>query len=165
MAPGTVHDIVTDDAHDRDSSNEWLPVPDTATLLRNRSVRAFLFSVTAMTVATMAQQVALGVQVFQITGREIDLGLLGLAEFLPVAVLAPVAGALADRFDRRIVMGAGLLGEAMSSLTLAVLAWRGVDSIGPILSSSSCSGSFGPSPRRRRGRCQRRSSPRTPSRR
>ena len=133
MAPGTVHDIVTDDAHDRDSSNEWLPVPDTATLLRNRSVRAFLFSVTAMTVATMAQQVALGVQVFQITGREIDLGLLGLAEFLPVAVLAPVAGALADRFDRRIVMGAGLLGEAMSSLTLAVLAWRGVDSIGPIL--------------------------------
>ena len=101
--------------------------------MANRSLRLFLTSVTAMTVATMAQATALGVQVFDITGRELDLGLLGLAEFLPVALLAPLTGSLADRFDRRIVMAIGLGGEALASLALAALAWKGVETIGPVL--------------------------------
>ena len=51
--------------------------------------------------AIVGQITVVGKQVFDMTGRELDLGLLGLAEFLPVAFLVPFSGAAADRFDRR----------------------------------------------------------------
>ena len=50
---------------------------------------------------TMGQITILGKQVFDMTGNELDLGLLGLVEFLPTALLAPVSGMISDRFDRR----------------------------------------------------------------
>ena len=50
--------------------------------------------------------------VFDLTGRELDLGLIGLAEFAPVLLLVLVAGAVADRVDRRLVAGAGAVVEA-----------------------------------------------------
>ena len=49
----------------------------------------------------------IGKQVFDMTGNELSLGLLGLAEFLPTAVLAPFSGSIADRFDRRLIGAAG----------------------------------------------------------
>ena len=52
------------------------------------------------------------------TGRELDLGLLGLAEFLPMAFLVPFSGAAADRFDRRHVYAISLGGELLCALGL-----------------------------------------------
>jgi len=66
--------------------------------------------------AMVGQVTIVGKQVYDLTGRELDLGLLGLAEFLPVAVLAPLAGTVADRIDRRWVFGAALVVEALASL-------------------------------------------------
>ena len=43
----------------------------------------------------------LGKQVFDMTGSALALGLLGLAEFAPAALLVFVTGTLADRLDRR----------------------------------------------------------------
>lgn len=68
--------------------------------------------------ATIGQITILGKQVFDMTGRELDLGLLGLAEFLPLALAAPFTGALADRFDRRRVFAAGIAGEVTTSIGL-----------------------------------------------
>ncbi len=116
--------------------------PSARTLLRDRSVVAFLVSVTAATMATLAQTTALGYQVFELTGRELDLGLLGLAEFLPALVLAVPAGALADRFDRRTIYGLALLGEATAVGGLAWVTWRGVDEFGPLLALVVVFGSF-----------------------
>jgi len=48
--------------------------------------------------------VAVGWQVYAITGRALDLGFVGLAQFVPVAGLTLVAGHVADRFDRRAVL-------------------------------------------------------------
>ncbi len=108
-------------------------MPSARDVLRDRSAMAFLAAVTLTTMAALAQMTALGFQVFEITGRELDLGLLGLAEFLPALVLAVPAGALADRFDRRVMMAIGLGGELIASLGLAWLTRSGVDGIAPIL--------------------------------
>ncbi len=76
---------------------------------------------------------ALGLLVFDITGRELDLGLLGLAEFVPLFVMAPFSGAVADRFDRRVVYSVGLLTEAVASLSLFLYSRTDATSIAPIL--------------------------------
>jgi len=44
-----------------------------------------------------------GDQVFSITGRELDLGLLAVALFVPVFFLSPIGGTLVDRFDKRVM--------------------------------------------------------------
>src|SRR6516162_6069240 len=51
--------------------------------------------------ATEAQSVAVGWQVYEITKRPLDLGLVGLAQFLPGILLFLVSGHAADRFNRR----------------------------------------------------------------
>ncbi|MEM9202213.1 MAG: MFS transporter [Actinomycetota bacterium] len=68
--------------------------------------------------ATVGQITILGKQVFDMTGRELDLGLLGLAEFVPLALAAPFTGALADRFDRRRIFVLGVAGEVATSVGL-----------------------------------------------
>ncbi|MDH4363805.1 MAG: MFS transporter, partial [Acidimicrobiia bacterium] len=73
----------------------------------------------AHSLGAMAMAVALGKVVFDLTGRALDLGLLGLAEFLPTALLAPVVGSAADRFDRRRVVAAGFTLEAAVYVALA----------------------------------------------
>src|SRR5204863_639889 len=50
------------------------------------------------------QSVAVGWQVYDITKRPLDLGLVGLAQFLPGIFLFLVAGHAADRFDRRRIL-------------------------------------------------------------
>ena len=59
-----------------------------------------------------------GKQVFDMTGEALSLGLLGLAEFLPTAILAPFAGSVADRFDRRLIGAVGAFGFALLSASL-----------------------------------------------
>src|SRR5208337_945855 len=52
-------------------------------------------------IALEMQSVAVGWQVYEITKRPLDLGLVGLAQFLPGIVFFLAAGHAADRFDRR----------------------------------------------------------------
>ncbi|MEZ5410746.1 MAG: MFS transporter [Acidimicrobiales bacterium] len=73
----------------------------------------------AHSLGAMAMAVALGKVVFDLTGRALDLGLLGLAEFLPTALLAPLVGSAADRFDRRQVVAVGFTLEAAVYVALA----------------------------------------------
>jgi MFS family permease len=85
-------------------------------------VRALLASSFLLTTGTMLQAAALGKQVFDVTGRELDIGLLGLAEFLPAAVLVLVTGTVADRFDRRAVAALAMAGELACAAALVVYA-------------------------------------------
>jgi len=82
--------------------------------------------------AVMGQITIIGKQVYDLTGRPLDLGLLGVAEFLPVAALAPLAGPLADRHDRRKILGVALVGEAIASLLLFLYARSDPTSVTPI---------------------------------
>ncbi|HVO29552.1 MAG TPA: MFS transporter [bacterium] len=66
--------------------------------------RDFRFYQSARFLATIGMQmvsVAVGWQVYAITGRALDLGYVGLAQFAPAFVLSLVTGSAADRFDRR----------------------------------------------------------------
>jgi MFS family permease len=82
--------------------------------------------------ALAALTTILGKQVFDLTHRELDLGLLGLAEFAPSAVLVLVTGTLADRLDRRRLSAAGMLGQAVAVAGLAWYASTDPTSVGPI---------------------------------
>ena len=69
--------------------------------------------------SNLAQTTVLGLLVYDLTGSELDLGFLGLAEFAPAALLVLVAGAVADRFDRRRVTAFGAMANAIAALALA----------------------------------------------
>jgi MFS family permease len=51
-----------------------------------------------------AQAVAVGWQIYALTGRALDLGLVGLAQFLPFLGFSLITGQAADRFDRRAIL-------------------------------------------------------------
>lgn len=70
------------------------------------------------------QSVAIGWQVYEITKRPLDLGLVGLALFLPGVVLFLPAGHVADRFARRTVLLCCYMGFGMCSALLLALALR-----------------------------------------
>ena len=55
-------------------------------------------------------------QVFDITGDELDIGFLGLAQFVPAVLLVLVSGWVADRFDRRRVSALFLVGRVICAL-------------------------------------------------
>ena len=61
-----------------------------------------------------------GDQIFGITGRPIDLGLLGVALFTPVFFLSPIGGTIADRFDRRFVYAVPVAVEIAVSVGLVL---------------------------------------------
>jgi MFS family permease len=88
-------------------------------VLRNGSARALLLTILMSTTSTIAQAVAIGKLVYDQTGRELDLGLIGLVEFLPVALLVVVSGHVADRFDRRRIVAVGLVADAACALGIA----------------------------------------------
>jgi MFS family permease len=75
------------------------------------------------------QSVAVGWQVYDITRRPLDLGLIGLAQFLPGLLLFLVSGHAADRFDRRRVVTLCYCGFALCSALLLAIAWRGTRSV------------------------------------
>ncbi len=82
--------------------------------------------------ATEMQAVAVGWQVYGITRRALDLGLVGLAQFLPGILLFLVSGHASDRFERRKVLGACYAGYALCSGLLLLIAERGTHSVRPI---------------------------------
>jgi MFS family permease len=79
--------------------------------------------------AVEMQAVAVGWQVYEITKRPLDLGFVGLAQFLPGILLFPLSGHASDRFERRNVLSACYGGFALCFALLLTLAQRGVHSV------------------------------------
>jgi MFS family permease len=78
------------------------------------------------------QSVAVGWQVYEITRRPLDLGYVGLAQFLPVVALFLVAGHVVDRFNRKTVLLLCTLGMAVCSALLIQITRVGAHSVRPI---------------------------------
>lgn len=108
--------------------------PGLGELLADRSVRALFLNTFTSAAVAVGLAVAVGKLVFDITGRELDLGLVGLAEFVPTALLVLVAGSIADRFDRRRVAAAGYVAEGAASVGLAVYAASDPTAVWPAFS-------------------------------
>ena len=60
----------------------------------------------------------LSIYIFQKTGSAASMGLVALLSFLPILLLSPVAGVLADRYDRCLMM---MIGDGMSGLGLVYI--------------------------------------------
>lgn len=101
-------------------------------VLRSRDVRAMLVYGTCLYTGLMLQAAVLGKQVYDITGREIDIGWIGLVEFLPAAVLVLVTGVVADRFYRRNVVLIAVAGELISAVALMFYARSNPTAVAPI---------------------------------
>src|ERR1700723_3532712 len=84
------------------------------------------------TAASEMQAVAVGWQVYSITHRPLDLGLVGLAQFLPGVLLFLVAGHAADRFPRRRIIMTCFAGFSLCSLALLALTAMAIRSTWPI---------------------------------
>ena len=74
---------------------------DAGLLRRRREYRLLVAGQAISDLGSMITLVAIPVQTFQITGSSVAVGLLGVAEFVPILGLALLGGALADAFDRR----------------------------------------------------------------
>jgi MFS family permease len=94
-------------------------------LLRQPSIICFLLSRSLSRFSSQIGAVAIGWQVYDMTGRAFDLGMVGLVQFLPTALLVFVAGHAADRFERKRVVQLCQLAEALTALFLAWGAFAG----------------------------------------
>src|ERR1700741_781476 len=73
-------------------------------LFRNTPFALFWSSRVLSTLALQIQTVAVGWQLYLLTGSALDLGLVGLAQFVPTVILTLIVGQVADRYDRRVVV-------------------------------------------------------------
>lgn len=96
------------------------------------SFSLFILARVSSNIAYQVLSVAVGWQIYAITGSPFFLGLVGLAQFLPMFLLTLVVGHVADRYDRRVILrscqvieGAGALALAMGSYS----GWLGEESI------------------------------------
>lgn len=90
-------------------------------LLHHRAYIAFWCARTASSFGFQMLAVAVGWQIYAITGRAFDLGLIGLVQFFPSVLLALPAGHLADQFDRRRIVLIGQIVEWTAIVLLAVM--------------------------------------------
>ncbi|MDR3638708.1 MAG: MFS transporter [Isosphaeraceae bacterium] len=95
-------------------------------VLRNKDFRRFMLAGMAATIGGQMQGVAVGWELYERTRSATALGMVGLAQFLPVILLALPAGHAADRHNRKyqLIVAHGLF--ALASVGLALLsAYRG----------------------------------------
>ncbi|MDB5611102.1 MAG: transporter [Bradyrhizobium sp.] len=104
--------------------SSMMPV-GSSVLLKNKSFLFFLLSRSLSRFSSQVAAVAIGWQVYDLTGSAFDLGMVGLVQFLPTALLVFVAGHAADRYERKRVVQICQLAEALTALFLAWGAYAG----------------------------------------
>ena len=101
-------------------------------VLRHPDLRRYLSARFIASVATQVQTVAVGWQVFRVTGDPFDLGLVALSQFLPFVVLILPAGHVADRYDRRRIQLVTYVLLAACAAGLLTLALAGITDTAPV---------------------------------
>lgn len=104
-------------------------------VLRNRNFSFYLSARILGTLAVQMQSVAIGWQVYQMTGSLFDLGLIGLAQFAPFLALILVAGHVADRFNRRAIIILCLATQLLCCLLLLAFTWSGATVVWPVFAT------------------------------
>lgn len=99
---------------------------------RHRSFLSYWAARFLTTFATMIVSVAVGWQMYDLTRDPLDLGLVGIVQFLPSLLLVLVTGVVADRFGRRLIMALSVVVEAICALALLALTLRGISGPLPI---------------------------------
>jgi MFS family permease len=115
-----------------DGPSPETPPAGALAVLRDRYVRRYLLAQTASTVGVALQTAILFKQLYDLTGSELQLGLIGLVEFAPAVLLVLVTGSIADRYDRRLIATAALSLQALVALALTLYAHSGPTEAWPL---------------------------------
>lgn len=99
---------------------------DTFAALRVPNYRRYFAGQAVSLVGTWMQTIAQGWLVLELTGSGTALGLMAAAQFLPILLLAPYGGVLADRLDKRRLLIATQLGLGAIALALGLLVVTGL---------------------------------------
>jgi MFS family permease len=99
---------------------------------RYPNFRHYLAARFLTTCSSEMQSVAVGWQVYELTHRPLDLGLVGLAQFVPGVCLFLIAGHTADRVRRRRILQVCYAAFALCSLLLLIFSLQGIRSPYPI---------------------------------
>jgi MFS family permease len=102
-------------------------------MLRHKPFAFFWFARGFTSIAFQIQGVAVGWQVYALTGSPFYLGLVGLAQFLPMFLLTLAVGHVADRYDRRIIVRLCQIVEGLAAAALAFGSFSGWQSKESIL--------------------------------
>jgi len=125
VAAVTTADEVSDEGDARGRAGHWrrwvrLAALDLGPLRRHRDFRLLYAGQAASFFGNMITYVAVPYQVYQLTHSSLAVGLLGLAELVPLLLFAFIGGALADARDRRQMVQMTELSLAAMSLLLAL---------------------------------------------
>ena len=102
-------------------------------ILRHRPFAFFWLARGFTSIAFQIQGVAVGWQVYALTGSPFYLGLVGLAQFLPMFLLTLAVGHVADRYDRRMIVRLCQIIEGLAAAALAFGSFSGWQSKESIL--------------------------------
>jgi MFS family permease len=108
----------------RQRLRRWTELPSLRPL-RQRQFALVWSAALVSNIGSWVQTVAVGVLVTSLTGQARWTGLVAAAAFVPVGVLSPVGGAIADRVDRRGLLLGTTIGETVFACLLAVLVGTG----------------------------------------
>lgn len=101
-------------------------------VLRHRDFTFYLSARVLGTLAVQMQSVAVGWQVYQLTGSLFDLGMIGLAQFAPFLLLILPAGHIADQFNRRNIIAWCLAAQMLCALALLGFTLAGLAVVWPV---------------------------------
>lgn len=107
--------------HTRSSANSDWNLPSALRSLGHRNYRLFFFGQLVSLTGTWMQAVAQSWLVYRLTGSAALLGLVGFAGQLPIFLLAPFGGILADRYARHRILIATQTASMLLALLLASL--------------------------------------------
>lgn len=100
-------------------------IPAAQPLGENTSFKLFLTGRIFSGIAYQMNAVAVGWQIYAITGKVFYLGLIGLAQFLPMFLLTLVVGHAADKYNRRLIVCLCQLVQAFCAVFLAIGSFGG----------------------------------------
>ena len=98
---------------------------DAYAALRNPVVRRFAGGRFGAVLGLQMLSVSVGWHLYEQTASAWALGLVGATELLPVFLLMPVTGAVADRYPRRRVAALAHTVVAVATALIALVTWRG----------------------------------------
>jgi MFS family permease len=101
-------------------------------MLHSTPVRRFLISNGILYTGIALQATALLKQAYDIHGRTSDIGWIGLAEFIPIALLVLVTGTVADHFNRKGIALIAVGAEVFTSAALMAYAMTNPTSVTPL---------------------------------
>ncbi len=104
---------------------ETIADDDTTPLRHYPALMRFFAGRVAATMANQMLMVAIGWQMYTLTGSAWDLGLVGLFQFAPALALVLIAGHAADQLDRRRIVGLAMASQALVSVLLVAAALGG----------------------------------------